>query len=314
MSTEKQEVAKGFQPSEMQKVATLSGSTTNSTEFTSLGKCLQQARIQAGFTVQQIASEMHLEPKFIDFIERDRFKELGVPVFVKGHLRRYARLVNVDETLLQGLYESLRDPPVAVDPIPSCINSVHRPRKIVPSWSLWTAAGLFVFISIGTAVNKLSSPDSGQPLVVQVASENAHTNIAKSPLSEQLPLVATSSSVSQSPMVLASVAPVAVANARESDDATNPPRVIAPGHVALTLRFSGDSWVEVYDANKHSVFQEIGRNTNIREIDGIAPLRVVIGSAPQVAMQVNGRNVVIPTKRVTSSVARFSIEANGVIN
>src|SRR4051812_14053300 len=118
MSTEEQQVTE-----QVDHAAELAKASSSNSGFASLGKCLQQARINSGYTVQQIASEMHLQASIIDLIERDCFEELGAPVFVKGHLRRYARIVNLDETLLRGLYDSLDDPPQNVDPIPVSMNS-----------------------------------------------------------------------------------------------------------------------------------------------------------------------------------------------
>jgi cytoskeleton protein RodZ len=318
MSTEQQEVVE-----QVQCAAELSAGAKTSTDIASLGKCLQQARIQAGYSVAQIASEMHLEARFIEFIERDRFRELGAPVFVKGHLRRYARLVNVDEALLQGLYESLRDPPVAADPIPVSMNSVPEQRKLVPGWMLWAAASVFVVVSIVTIMNRLSVPGEVYattktstslpvPVPVQVEAQPTIKPVADAVGDS----VARDSSLpGKSTLILASVTPVATANAHESNDEVNgASRNIAPGHVALTLRFTGDSWVEVYDANKHSIFQTMGHNSNVHNVDGVAPLRVVLGSAPQVNIHVNGRAVVIPARRIASSVARFTVDANGVIN
>ena len=307
MSTEQQEVAQ-----ELHHPTVLSNGPGNSAGFASLGKCLQQARVQAGYSVQQIASEMHLEPRFIELIERDRFRELGAPVFVKGHVRRYARLVNVDEALFQGLYASLRDPPVAADPIPVSMNSIPVSRKLVPNWALWTTAAVFAVISVATMVNKLNAPADIQASVKQPAIAKSRTgNLDRSPLSES---ATVETAVNKSGVVLASVTPVATANARESDEVVDAHRAVLPGHVALTLTFSGDSWVEVYDANKRSVFQELGHNGDVRDIEAVAPLRVVLGSAPQVVLHVNGHVTTIPAKKVMASVARFSVNAEGVIN
>ncbi len=312
MSKEQQEVADAIK--QVQDAVELLPGTKSSAGFTSLGKCLQQARLKAGYSVQQVASEMHLDAHFIEFIERDRLKELGVPVFVKGHLRRYARLVNVDEALLQGLYDSLRDPPVAVDPIPINLSSIQQPRKLLPNWTLWAAA-VFVVVSAGTVLNKLNSSGdlqaSNQSSVSTVKS--THTiKMNKSPLTEDTEL--SQAQPEKHAVVLASAAPVAAANAHESDEVADTHRMVAPGHVALTLKFSGDSWVEIYDANKRSVFHDMGHNSNVREVEGVAPLHVVLGSSSQVTVQVNGRAAVIPAGRVRSSVARFMVDATGGIN
>jgi cytoskeleton protein RodZ len=306
MSTEEQQVAE-----QVHYAADLTSGTKASSGFASLGKCLQQARINAGYSVQQIASEMHLSPSVIDFIERDRFKELGAPVFVKGHLRRYARIVNLDEGVLRGLYDSLNDPPQSVDPIPVSMNSVPEPRRMVPNWLLWAAASLFVVVSAGTVINKLGAS-------VDMPVHTAKIINNSSPVVQQSAVTSTSASAVESrpAALLASVAPISVATAHESSDETivHAQQALPAGHVAVTLHFTGDSWVEVYDANKRVLLQDMAHNTSVHEVAGVAPLRVVLGSAPQVELAINGRAVSIPAKRITASVARFAIEANGAIN
>ena len=310
MSTEQQEATEAVK--QVQCATELPIGTKAGAGFTSLGRCLQQARLSMGYSIQQVASEMHLDVRFIEFIEHDRLKELGAPVFVKGHLRRYARLVKVDDTLLQGLYESLRDPPLATDPIPVSMNSMPQPRRLVPNWGLWAAASVFVVISTASMLNKLNiSSDLQASLKTPVNNVSNPVGIHKSPLQDAL--LETPHSSEKHGVVIASVAPVAAANAHGSDEiaAAHP---MAPGHVALTLKFSGDSWTEIYDANKHAVMYEMGHENTVREVSGLAPLNVVLGSAPQVGLQVNGRLVTIPGKRVSASVARFMVDATGAIN
>lgn len=313
MNLEQQEVAQ-----QVQQTANPPDAAKASAGFTSLGRCLQQARSQAGFTVQQIANEMHLEVKQIELIEQDRFRELGVPVFVKGYLRRYARLVNVDEAMMQGLYDSLRDPPVSVDPIPTSMNSIPVSRRLLPAWSIWAAAGMFALVSIGTVFNKLTALTE-----VQETANVTSADLTASPLQQQsdgrrpkfTAVQSTSDAATSKSVLLAAVTPVATANAGEvSDDSSDVSPAPAPGHVALTLKFSGDSWTEVYDANKRAIMYEMGHDATTRQISGLAPLSVVLGSVPQVALQINGRNAVIPANRVSASVARFAVDSDGTIH
>jgi cytoskeleton protein RodZ len=279
----------------------------------SLGRYLQRARIEAGYTVQQIASEMHLEPRTIESIERDQFRDLGAPVFVKGHLKRYARLVNVDDAVLLGMYESLRDLPVAVDPVPVSMNSVPESRSLVPSWGLWAAAGAFAVISVVTMMSKLNLSNEAEATTSRMPNAGTQVKHHEVPIQSAALAALPTTSTSKTSMVLASVAPVSIANARESDEVSKPQSLL-PGHVALTLKYTGDSWVEVYDANKHLVYQEMGHENVVRQVTGLAPMRVVFGSAPQVNLLVNGRAVAVPAKRVVSSVARFNVDTSGLIN
>ena len=62
------------------------------------GARLAKARRALQIPVVEIAKELHLDEPKVKALERNEFDVLGAPVFAKGHLRKYAQLVRVDET------------------------------------------------------------------------------------------------------------------------------------------------------------------------------------------------------------------------
>ena len=80
------------------------------------GERLQAARIQEGLTIDDVASRMHLSPSILQAIEDNNFEEITAPIFVKGYLRAYARIVSLDEEdMIQQYmqYYSEEDPPIS---------------------------------------------------------------------------------------------------------------------------------------------------------------------------------------------------------
>ncbi len=61
------------------------------------GERLRQARQEQQISVLEVAKELHLDEPKVRALERNEFDVLGAPVFAKGHLRKYAQLVGVDE-------------------------------------------------------------------------------------------------------------------------------------------------------------------------------------------------------------------------
>ena len=61
------------------------------------GERLAEARREQLFSVLEVAKELHLDEPKVRALERNDFDVLGAPVFAKGHLRKYAQLVGVDE-------------------------------------------------------------------------------------------------------------------------------------------------------------------------------------------------------------------------
>lgn len=80
------------------------------------GERLQAARIQQGMSIEDVASRMHLSVKILKSIENNGFEEITAPIFVKGYLRAYARIVSLDEDELirqYGDFYSHEDPPIS---------------------------------------------------------------------------------------------------------------------------------------------------------------------------------------------------------
>lgn len=68
------------------------------------GELLQAARIELGITVDDIARQMNLNVKILTSIEDDDYNDIQSPIFTRGYLRTYARLVDLDENEIIGLF------------------------------------------------------------------------------------------------------------------------------------------------------------------------------------------------------------------
>jgi len=79
------------------------------------GDRLQAARKQQGLSLDDVAGRMHLSAKILKAIENNEFEEITAPIFVKGYLRAYARIVSLDEDDMIDQYidfYSEEDPPI----------------------------------------------------------------------------------------------------------------------------------------------------------------------------------------------------------
>jgi cytoskeletal protein RodZ len=116
------------------------------------------------------------------------------------------------------------------------------------------------------------------------------------------------------------------ANAKAAAATIAPPVAAAPIPVAnvaaptptprskdgeLTLKFSSDSWAEVYDASGQRLFYDVGAASSAHTVKGPAPLRVILGNASGVAVEFNGRPALIPAVIQPDGSTRFVINARG---
>lgn len=85
------------------------------------------------------------------------------------------------------------------------------------------------------------------------------------------------------------------------------------GKARLRLSFSADSWVDVHDAAGRRLYAGSGRANSVKTIAGDAPLKVYLGFASGVQLEVNSRVVAIGQQFVTGDVAHFDAGADGVL-
>ena len=68
-----------------------------------LGERLRRAREQRGLTVDECAERLYLPASVITALEGEQFATLGAGVYARGHLRRYAGLLELDAAGLEQL-------------------------------------------------------------------------------------------------------------------------------------------------------------------------------------------------------------------
>jgi len=103
------------------------------------GERLQAARIEQGLALGDLANQMHLSTAILESLEENRFEDITAPIFVKGYLRSYARIVGIDETEILDLYVEEymdSDPPISSTSSDRVqrqrARSVHRPSVWMP--------------------------------------------------------------------------------------------------------------------------------------------------------------------------------------
>jgi len=68
------------------------------------GAQLAFMRIQKGYTTEYVAGKLHLRVRIIELLEADDYPNMPEPVFIKGYLRAYAKLLDVPHQPLLDLF------------------------------------------------------------------------------------------------------------------------------------------------------------------------------------------------------------------
>ena len=243
-----------------------------------IGARLRSAREARGLTTLQAAEKLHVDARILEALEAEDFAALGAAVYVRGHLRRYADLVGEAPAELQGLY-------AAATPAPG--PDLTRIPHQAPAGRSSRLVALGLLLLVGIAVAGLVW------WLLTLPAAKPH------PVSAELPAGTQPAPESDSAARLVA----AVAAAR--------PGGSAAGEAQLALRFSQVSWYAVYDGTGRRLFEGFNPPESARTISGAPPLKVVLGNAPGVAVQLNGQKVPLEGLVHRDGTARFLLDGSG---
>jgi len=254
------------------------------------------------------AEKLHLDIKVIEALEADRFAELGASVYVRGHLRRYADFVGEPGVELVNIYAArseARPPPPDLTQFPQAERRTDPRRLVTPLVGLGCALVLALAIWWVLAGSQSSTPSSSGP-----ATSNEVVPAAPAPATATPPAQPAVAPNTASP---GKAAPPATASTPAAEPASSAPREeAAPARATrLRLELSSESWVEVYDSRGQRLFYDVAGAGSVQSIEGRPPLRVVLGNAAAVAVQVDGQSRDIPSGALDGEGARFNVSRSG---
>ncbi len=94
-----------------------------------LGERLRSARKARALTLEQAAFSIRLEASVLRALEDERYEVLGAAVFVRGHLKAYARLLGLSEEAVLVAYRA-SDP--NADAPPTVTRELEKPLTTPP--------------------------------------------------------------------------------------------------------------------------------------------------------------------------------------
>lgn len=258
----------------------------------SAGAQLARAREALGMSLADVANALRLSVRQVEAIEADDYDKLPGRTFVRGFMRNYARLVNLDpDLLLAACLPSQQEPQAQEIQAPSQhIRFSEHHRK---PWLKWLAIGFVAVALISWSVMMWLGPESARPVV------------AVKPVAP-----AASGSTAQMPALAGARAPEAdVLSAQKVQPAPLPEDKAAPltALARVQLSFSGPAWVEVRDRNGKKLHSQNNPAGTQQTVEGEPPLSLVIGSAPNVKLTYKGQPVDLAAY-TRADVARLTLE------
>ncbi|MFN7086879.1 MAG: RodZ domain-containing protein [Burkholderiales bacterium] len=297
------------------------------------GAALAAARTAQNLSVADAARQLKLSVSQIEALEAGAFDRLPGPVFVRGFIRNYARLLNIDaEAMLRSVEPVLPQPAGGETAPPS--QDIPFPPAQTRRWP-WYAAGLLLLMG-GLAVYEfylnepeftrlkpVPAPQAAMPVPAApiVAAPSGAATEAGPQASPALPPVSgdearawsqgaavdaarglqTGAIAGSNKIAAADVPPLAPAAAAE------PERLPKAGERTLHFVFNEDSWVEIRDGSGKIIFSQLNQSGSRRRVHGSPPLSVVVGNAHGVRLTYDGQPVDLE-RHTKVDVARFTLE------
>ena len=288
----------------------------------SAGQLLRAARMERGMSIEDAARQLRLSVRQITALEEGDYGKLPSGMFLRGFVRNYARLVQIDVApLLQWLQRSVPpDPPQTILPqaekIPFPSNREQRRRNLI-------IMGAVVALVLPLLVYEIyrGSKEAQQP-TQPVAQLESGTGQTTAPL--QLPLPSTLPVAPSDSIDVANTAPAGAVAAVADAPTPQPKNDSSPQDqpIKTTTRFSAspeagknvlrfvfqkESWVAVRDGRGKTVFSQLNPGGTEQVVYGKPPFSLIVGNATAVKLDYNDQPVDL-APHTSVEVARLVLE------
>ncbi|MBL1085085.1 DUF4115 domain-containing protein [Streptomyces actinomycinicus] len=236
----------------------------------SVGRALQQARIAAGLTVDEVSSATRVRTAIVHAIEADDFAPCGGAVYARGHIRTLARAVHLDPEPLIERYDAEHGGRPAPTPAAPLFEAERiRPERRGPNWTAAMVAAIVVVIGFVGFTAFKGGDDSGdsKSQVAEGAKPSAGKTSSPKPQKEK----------------------PAEPSGEPSDSA-----IAAAPQDKVTVQVSapdGRSWISAKDHNGRMLFDGLLKKGQSKTFQDSSKINLILGDAGAIELYVNGKKI-----------------------
>jgi len=291
------------------------------------GHLLCQAREKAGLTQEQVAEKLNFRLALVKEIESDQFDHSLPETFNRGYLKNYAKLVNVPSEDVLASFETLN---VAKQQGAEMQSFSRQTEKQAENNRLmWATYLILAGLVASTIIWWMQTSESTVQPSTSVESNTSETNEQQiqteaDTVDTQESSIEVTESLNQVNDEQDSVKELLSQEGLESQTAKNnqvineaveqsPPaneQLLAVEKenefVSLEFTFSGDCWVNIYDATGERLAWGIKKGGYVMTISGKAPFKVTLGKPELVSLKYQ-ENTVDLSKFSRGNIAKFEL-------
>ncbi|MFJ8077434.1 helix-turn-helix domain-containing protein [Streptomyces sp. NPDC096176] len=232
----------------------------------SIGHVLQQARVGAGLTVDEVSTSTRVRIPIVHAIEEDDFSPSGGDVYARGHIRMIARAVGLDPDPLIAQYDSEhggRPAPTRAAPLFEAERI--RPERRRPNWTAAMVAAIVAVVGF-----------AGFTLFSDGESEGSGTTVAEGDSAEtKKPTTPTSKPADPKP-----------------DPSDSAIAAVPKDKVTVKLSATGDkSWISAKSHNGKLLFDGLLLKGETKTFQDDERVDLILGNAGAIELFVNGKKV-----------------------
>lgn len=251
---------------------------------------LAEARRVQSLTPADVARQLKLSVWQVEALEAGRYQQLPGPIFVRGFIRNYARLLKLDPNeLLLEVGDSLPQPapPPRTAPSPD----IPFPGASRSRWPAMAVAAIVIVGGLAAYEFTWNEPGSGtsrtatpSPAPEPGTAPGAVQTVAAS--GQPAPDAQVTSVEAAQPVMTVATAPQAMKDAPPAAGEARPAqdRLAGPGERRMHLVFDQESWVEIRDRSERIIFSQLNRPGTQQTVSGLPPFSIVVGNARGVRM------------------------------
>lgn len=291
----------------------------------SLPDQLKAAREAKNWTIEDVGQQLRLPAKIIMQIEGGEYLSLGAPIYQRGYLMSFARLVGVPASVVEeALADSVQAEPelVATGVVPRGAHVAERYLRSATYIALTAliAAPVVWYAASGRLSEELISSDLRQRMVEDTAlplPEAGPGNGSDVLRASMFPDVTVSR---PKPIIGPDLAGIEVSQPTETpgsigataddsaDDSAGMAGSFGSGQHLAELDLSGESWVEVLDTRGSTIERAVLRpgRWQFRSDGGMS---LTIGNSLEATLRADGRMVDLSERRSPNNVARVELFA-----
>lgn len=278
----------------------------------SAGRLLAAEREAQGLSLEDVARSLKLAVRQVEAMERDEYGKLPGITFVRGFVRNYARLLQMDpEPLLDSLQGGGGESTQLITTPSEQIELAEGRRRP------WLWVGLLVLAALIAAPLLVYEALRGQEAPGEGSNgtgQAAHHALPAPPKPQLMPAVPATVAAPSAPASAAAPA----AGTRSPEGAAAPATDAAPSAaspapqaaqkgVPVEFSFAQDAWVEVWDKDGKRLLAQLNPAGSKQTVMGEPPYTVVIGNAPNVSVTFRGKPVDL-SSHLKGDVARLTLE------